>query len=98
MSIFEAVMLLCFGAAWPLNIRKSWKTRSAIGKSVFFLYVVNIGYIAGVLHKVLYSHDLVLWLYILNFSMVSIDIAIYYRNRRLDRESGVTELKRAAAL
>ena len=94
MSVFEAIMLICFGAAWPLNIYKSWKTRSAVGKSIFFLYVVSIGYLGGIVHKVLYSNDLVLYLYILNLGMVSIDILIYYRNKRLDRQA---LLRRAGA-
>lgn len=89
MSIFEATMLVCFGAAWPLNIYKSWKTRSAIGKSVFFLYVISLGYVAGIIHKLLYSHDIVLYLYIINLCMVLTDTALYYRNRKLDRESGL---------
>ncbi|MDL2307889.1 hypothetical protein LJC48_07730 [Desulfovibrio sp. OttesenSCG-928-C06] len=94
MSIFEAIMLISFGAAWPLNIYKSWKTRSAIGKSVFFLYVISLGYFAGITHKLLYSRDLVLYLYIINLCMVMTDIVLYYRNRKLDREAGL--LARAA--
>lgn len=92
MSIFEAIMLICFGAAWPLNIYKSYKTRSTTGKSVFFLFVVIIGYSAGVVHKLLYNNDIVLYLYILNLLMVSIDVGIYYRNKRLDRASRAASL------
>lgn len=83
MSPFEAVMLLCFGAAWPFSIYKSFKSRRNSGKSVVFLYVVVIGYISGVLHKLLYSYDAVIFLYILNSIMVSIDIMLYYRNKKL---------------
>ena len=86
MSIFEAIMLISFGAAWPLNIYKSYITRSAVGKSVFFLYVINIGYLSGITHKVLYNFDYVIFLYILNFCMVGIDIFLFYRNRQLDRK------------
>ena len=53
MSIFEAGMLISFGAAWPLNIYKSIKTRSAVGKSVLFLIVVFIGYVCGIIHKII---------------------------------------------
>ncbi|MDL2285134.1 hypothetical protein LJB93_00135 [Desulfovibrio sp. OttesenSCG-928-F07] len=84
MSVFEAAMLICFGMAWPLNIYKSYKTRSAIGKSLFFLYVVALGYVAGITHKFLYSNDIVLLLYIINLIMVSTDIALYFRNKKLD--------------
>jgi hypothetical protein len=80
MSIFEAVMLICFGVAWPVSIYKSWKSRTCAGKSVIFLYIVAIGYAAGITHKILYSPDWVIALYILNGLMVIIDILLYYRN------------------
>jgi hypothetical protein len=81
MSIFEALMLFCFGAAWPFAIYKSWKSRSSEGKSLFFLLVVATGYVFGIIHKLLYSKDIVLTLYILNFLMVSLDLLLYFRNR-----------------
>lgn len=86
MSIFEAIMLVCFGAAWPLSIYKSFKTRSAVGKSVIFLFVVMIGYISGIIHKILFSNDFVMYLYIINLIMVAIDAVLYFRNRKLDKE------------
>ncbi len=82
--ILETGMLLCFGFAWPVNIYKSVKAATAAGKSVVFLYVIVIGYLCGIANKILYSPDYVMWLYALNMLMVSIDIALYYRNRRLD--------------
>ncbi len=88
MSIFEAIMLICFAAAWPFNIYKSYTTRSTKGKSVFFILVVIIGYISGIIHKILYNSDIVLVLYILNLTMVSIDLVLYFRNLRLDRAQG----------
>ena len=87
MSIFEAGMLICFGLAWPVNIAKSLKTRSAKGKSVFFLFVIELGYVFGITHKLLFSRDFVLALYILNFAMVLVDILLYFRNLRLDKAS-----------
>jgi len=84
MSPFEAIMLLCFGAAWPFSIYKSLKSRKNSGKSVVFLYVIVVGYISGIIHKLFYSYDEVIFLYILNSIMVSIDIVLYYRNKRLD--------------
>jgi hypothetical protein len=98
MSIFEVIMLICFGAAWPLNIYKSYKTRSATGKSVFFLVVVSIGYGAGVAHKLLHNNDIVLYLYLLNLAMVSVDVALYCRNKRLDRTRQAQEANRETPL
>jgi hypothetical protein len=83
MSVFEAVMMICFGAAWPVSIYKSWVSRTCAGKSVIFLYIVLIGYAAGLTHKLLYSRDWVIILYILNGLMVLVDILLYYRNLRL---------------
>lgn len=81
MSIFEAVMLICFGLAWPFSIYKSLKTREVGSKSLVFLLALLIGYVAGILHKVFFAMDGVIALYILNGTMVSIDIALYLRNR-----------------
>lgn len=82
MSIFEAIMLICFGMAWPISIYKSWKSQSNAGKSVAFLYVVLIGYASGITHKLLYSRDWVIALYTINCLMVLIDTLLYYRNTR----------------
>ena len=60
---------------------KSWKSREVAGKSLPFLIVILFGYLAGTMHKVFFSFDYVIVLYILNFCMVSIDIALYLRNR-----------------
>ncbi len=84
LSFFEMMMLLCFGAAWPINIYKSLTTKQTAGKSVMFLFVVMIGYVAGVIHKVLYSFDVVAYLYVLNLLMVAFDTVLYFRNKRLD--------------
>lgn len=84
MGIFEAIMLLCFGAAWPQNIYKSWTARTAKGKSLSFLLTIEVGYICGMINKLLYSRDIVIFFYLLNFIMVGIDVALYFRNKRLD--------------
>jgi hypothetical protein len=86
MSIFEMGMLLCFGAAWPLNIYKSLKSRTAAGRSILFQWAIIIGYICGIINKILYSNNIVLYLYILNLLMVSFDTALYFRNKKLDQQ------------
>ena len=91
MSIFEAGMLLCFGAAWPMNIIKSLKSRTAGGKSVIFQWAILVGYICGITNKLLYSMDIVLVLYILNFTMVAVDTVLIYRNRALDKKRAAGE-------
>jgi hypothetical protein len=83
MSIFEIIMLICFGAAWPFSIYRSYKSKSVKGKSFIFLSIVFIGYISGILHKIFYDFNNVIYLYILNMLMVGIDMLLFMRNRRL---------------
>jgi hypothetical protein len=83
MSIFEVFMLVCFGFAWPTSIYKSITSKSIEGKSVLFLYIILLGYLMGMLHKLLYSYDFVIVLYLINFLMVFTDLMLYYRNKRL---------------
>jgi len=79
MSIFEMIMLICFGVGWPVSIIKSLRTKQVVGKSPLFMVVVLFGYISGIIHKVFYSMDAVIVLYILNLIFVSFDLYLYYK-------------------
>ncbi len=79
MSIFEALMLLCFGLSWPISIVKALRTKKVVGKSPLFMVVICLGYMSGILHKVLYAFDWVIILYIINLLMVATDLFLYYR-------------------
>ena len=83
MSIFEAGMLLCFGASWPAAVVKTYKTKNVKGKSKLFLWLVILGYVFGMLHKILYNFDLVFYLYVLNLLLVASDLVLVYRYRNL---------------
>lgn len=83
MSVFEIFMLMCFGFAWPAAIHKSIKSKSIEGKSLLFIYVIFFGYVFGILHKVIYHYDVVIFLYIINLIMVGTDLILYYRNKRI---------------
>ncbi|HOI56312.1 MAG TPA: hypothetical protein PLP01_13770 [Phycisphaerae bacterium] len=91
--IFEAVMLFCFGFSWPVAIRKTLRVRMVHGKSVGFLYLVVVGYLAGIVMKFLRADgglpDWVTLLYATNAVMVSIEIVLYYRFRRAPTEPGL---------
>jgi hypothetical protein len=80
-SIFEIIMLVCFGLAWPFSIYKSWKTREVGSKSFIFLLALLLGYVAGILHKIFVDMDGVIVLYVLNGLMVMADMILYLRNR-----------------
>jgi len=78
MSIPESLMLVCFGISWPVSVYKTYKTKNAEGKSVFFLSLVLLGYVFGIIHKIFYSMDFVIFLYIFNGIMVVIDLILYF--------------------
>lgn len=91
-DVLEITMLICFGMAWPLSIFKSWTSRTSKGKSIFFLFVIIVGYAAGIGKCVLSLPDtsyLVLVMYLINITMVSLDALLYFHNRRLDRHAGL---------
>lgn len=95
-EILEIIMILSFGASWPMNVIKSYKARTAKGKSLAFMLLIFFGYIAGIASKFVNetymaqfsSKWYVLFFYFLNIFMVGIDIILYFRNKRLDKQKG----------
>ena len=96
-EILEVVMIVSFGASWPLNVIKSYKVRTTKGKSLPFLLLILFGYVAGITSKLINEAYMasfaqkwyVLFFYILNFIMIAIDVALYFRNLKLDRSAKV---------
>lgn len=93
-ELMEAVTILCFGLSWPISIRKSYLSRTAKGKSLFFEVFLLIGYAFGITRKIIQItvldcsgaiFYLSFFFYVLNFIEISIDIALYFRNCRYDR-------------
>lgn len=98
-ELLEALTILCFGLSWPLSIWKSWTSRTAKGKSVFFEVFLWIGYVFGIVRKVLqfimansagtdlkWIFYLGWFFYVLNIIEITIDILLYFRNVRLDKK------------
>lgn len=78
-------MVICFGISWPISIMKSYKSRTAKGKSVIFIIFIIIGYLSGITNKIVGNQiNFVLIFYCINLIAVSIDLFLYARNRRLD--------------
>lgn len=77
-SMFEVAMLVCFGLSWPISIHKSITSRTTKGKSIAFEYFVWLGKLLAP------QKSYVLIPYVLNLAMVSIDIALYSRNKKLE--------------
>ena len=94
-DLLEALMILCFGLSWPISIRKSWVSRTAKGKSLFFEVFIWVGYIFGIVRNFIRFFEgtgsgwlfYLAWaFYFLNFIEITIDMALYFRNVKLDRE------------
>lgn len=89
-EVLEIIMVVSFGASWPLNVMKSYRARTTKGKSLAFLVLIFFGYIAGIVSKLTAETFkwYVLFFYVLNLIMVGIDLVLYYRNYQLDKKAG----------
>ena len=94
-ELLEITMIVSFGISWPMNVIKSYKSRTTKGKSLMFLWLIFYGYIAGICSKfvnVAYMSEIgekwyVLFFYFLNLIMVGADLCLYYRNYRIEKEN-----------
>lgn len=94
-DLLEALMIFCFGLSWPISIRKSYISRTAKGKSLFFEIFLLVGYIFGIVKKIIeaaggqkelgFIFILSFIFYIINFVAISIDVGLYFRNKKLDQ-------------
>ncbi|MBE6835816.1 MAG: hypothetical protein E7515_06170 [Ruminococcaceae bacterium] len=84
----EAVMLICFGFSWPINLIKNIKAKTAKSMSLFFILLIIFGYVAGIAAKIV-SHQInyVLAVYFLNLIVVSLNLVVYFINRKHDKNS-----------
>ncbi len=86
-EFLEALMVISFGISWPINIVKSYTSKSAKGKSLLFMLFILFGYACGIVSKLLNGTlTYVFVFYILNLLMVLIDLWLYFRNRQLDKQ------------
>ena len=99
LDLFEALTIFCFGLSWPISIRKSYVSRTAKGKSLFFEVFLLVGYAFGIARKIIqvavmgssgFIFFLSFFFYVLNFIEISVDVGLYFRNTKLDkaREAG----------
>lgn len=89
-EILEILMLVSFGFSWPLNVIKSYKARTTKGKSLPFLCLIIAGYLCGIASKIVAEKPVVwyvMFFYVLNCLMVSVDLVMYFRNLRLDKQA-----------
>ncbi len=88
-ELFEIGMVVLFGISWPMNVIKSYRARTAKGKSIAFLMFIFVGYIFGIAAKLTAPSYkwYVLMFYIINILMVSADILLYIRNVSIDKKA-----------
>ncbi len=91
-EILEVCMMIFFGMSWPLNILKSIKSKTTQGKSIRFMYLVWAAYAFGIASKIVSGTiNYVIVFYILNISMVTTDMILYMRNKKLDEQREQTQ-------
>ena len=91
-KILEVTMLVLFGISWPFNLIKSIKTKSTKGKSLLFLILIDLGYVAGVTSK--FFSETFVWatdwwvfmIYVINFMFVSADLIMYFINKQREKQ------------
>ena len=92
-KVLEATMIILFGISWPFNLLKSIKSKTTKGKSLLFLILVDVGYIAGITSKFfsttfVWATDWwVFMIYVINFSFVSADLIMYFVNKSREKNS-----------
>lgn len=92
-QIFEIVMLVCFGLSWPISVYKSYKSHSTKGKSLVFMLAIIVGYLSGITGKVMNGQtNYVLIMYCVNLFVVTLDLLLYFRNRKYERRHNHNKL------
>ena len=96
-QILETIMLICFGFSWPMSVVKNIRSKTAKSMSLPFILLIISGYIAGICAKI-YTHQLnfVLVVYLINLAIVSINIVIYFINKKSDRQADISHNMQAA--
>ena len=89
MGVYEFLMLCCFGFSWPFSILKTIKAKSAKGKSLGFMFLIELGYTFGIAHKILFDCNWVIWAYAVLFLLIAIDISLYFHYSAIDRKRNV---------
>jgi hypothetical protein len=92
----EALMLVCFGLAWPVSTLRLLCLGRAGGRGCGFTVLILLGYLAGAASKLLAGAPLppVFWLYALNACSVFVHLAVQWH---LEPVTGGEPARREAA-
>lgn len=81
-NICEALMVCAFGISWPINAYKSFKSKSAEGKSLLFSVIILIGYFFGITGKIVTDQiNYVFIFYLINVAFVCLDLTLSINNK-----------------
>ncbi len=96
-QLLEAIMMICFGLSWPMALVKNIRAKSAKGMSLPFILLIISGYVAGTIAKIISDNiTYVLIVYLLNLTIVTMNLLIYFYNRRLDKKNEEAVVEAAA--
>ena len=94
-KILEATMIILFGISWPFNLAKSIRSKTTKGKSLLFLVLIDLGYLAGITSK-FFSESFVWktdwWIFVIysiNFTLVTLDLIVYFVNKSHENKSRI---------
>lgn len=87
-QLLETTMLICFGASWPISVVKNIKAKTAKSMSLQFILLIILGYLAGITAKIATNQiNFVLVVYLINLAFVSVNLVIYFINRKYDKQA-----------
>lgn len=87
-EFLEALMLICFGLSWPISVIKNIKSRTAKNMSLRFILLIIFGYISGIIAKIYTGAiNYVLIVYFINLIAVSMNVVVYFVNKKLDKKA-----------
>ena len=83
-QICEFFMLFAFGFSWPFAIARTYKAghsgKGVAGKSPMFMIIVLLGYVGGILARLLDDkpgNDWLAIVYVIDMALVSTDLSLY---------------------
>ena len=80
-QLCEFFMLFAFGFSWPFAIARTYRAKRVDGKSPMFMAIVLVGYVFGIMARMLDSdpsNDWLIAVYLIDMTLVSTDLTLYF--------------------
>ena len=87
-QLCEFFMLFAFGFSWPFAIARTYRAKRVDGKSPMFMAIVLVGYVFGIMARILDSdpsNDWLIAVYLIDMTLVSTDLTLYFHYSRKNR-------------